>query len=104
MIRDEKYTIELDLDRDRIKTVLETTYKTCVDMLGIKFNISVEDFVSQVNKYIDSNRVTIPVTIFLPSDKYPDLRIEVNLRKKSVIARMKNRKKRIFINRFLTKL
>jgi hypothetical protein len=73
-------------------------------MLDVEFHFTEEVFVSQIDKYLDSNRVTIPVTIALPSDKYPDLHIEVNLRKKSVIARMKNRKKRIYINRFLTQL
>ncbi len=104
MIPSEKYTIELDLDRDRIKTILSETYKTCVDMLAIEFDITEEAFVSQIDIYLDSNRVSLPVTIVLPSQKYPDLKIEVNLRKKSVIARMGNRKKRVFINRFLTKL
>ena len=104
MNQDVKYTIELDLDRDRIKTVLSETYRTCQDMLAIEHDITEEVFVSQIDKYLDSNRVTIPVTIDLPSQKYPDLRIEVDPRKKGVIARMRNRKKRIYINRFLTKL
>lgn len=104
MIQDEKYTINLDLDRDRIRTVLSETYKTCVDMLATEFNFTEEEFVSQIDKYLDSNRVSLPVTIDLPSNRYPDLHIDVNLRKKSVIARMKNRKKRIYINRFLTQL
>lgn len=104
MKEEEIYKIHLDLDKDRIRTVLSETYKTCQDMLNIEFDTSEKVFVAQIDKYLDSNRVTLPVTVYLPSLRYPDLRFDVNLRKKSIIARMKHRKKRIYINRFLTKL
>ena len=99
-----KNKIELDLDRDRIKLILSETYSICKDMLEVEFNTTVDDFVKQINVYLDSNRVTGSVLLSLPSRPYPELRIEVNLRKKSVIARMVNKKKRIFLNRVLTKL
>ena len=101
---DEKYKIELDLDRDRIKAVLTETYGICEDMLGVQFNITVDNFIEKVDVFLDSNRVSTPFLLNLPSQKYPELKIEVNPRKKSVIARMANRKKRIFLNRYLTKL
>lgn len=104
MIDDSNYKIELDLDRDRIKFVLKEAYRTCQDMLSIDFDMSLDTFVSQINKFLESNRVSLPVSLPLPSKKYPDLHIEIDLRQKSVIARMSNRKKRIYINRFLTKL
>jgi len=100
----DKNKIELDLDRDRIKLILLETYSICKDMLEVEFNTTVDDFVKQINVYLDSNRVTGSVLLSLPSRPYPEMRIEVNLRKKSVIARMVNKKKRIFLNRVLTKL
>lgn len=103
-MRNEEYKIELDLDRDRIKSVLTEVYSICEDMLGVEFNISVEEFVEKVNVFLDSNRVSTPFQLNLPSRQYPELKIEVDPRKKSVIARMANRKKRIFLNRYLTKL
>ena len=100
----EHYKIELDLDRDRIKSILSEVYLTCKDILSVTFNITSEEFISQIDKFLNSNRVSISVLIPLPSDKYPDLKIEVNLRNKKVIARMSNRVKRILINRYITKL
>jgi hypothetical protein len=73
-------------------------------MLQIEFNITAEQFVSKIDPYLDSNRISIPVTLDLPSRKYPELKIEVNLRRKSVIARMYNKVVRVNLNRYLTKL
>lgn len=98
------YKIELDLDRNRIKSILSEVYQTCKDILDVTFSFTSEEFVSQINKFLDSNRVSTSVLIPLPSDKYPNLKIEVNLRNKNVIARMSNKKKRILINRYITKL
>jgi len=103
-MKNEEYKIELDLDKDRIKSVLSETYSICEDMLGVSFNITVEEFVKKIKIFLDSNRVSTPVLLNLPSRQYPELIIEVNPRKKSVIARMANKKKRIFLNRYLTKL
>jgi len=100
----EHYKIELDLDRDRIKSILSEVYLTCKDILSVTFNITSEEFISQIDKFLNSNRVSISVLIPLPSDKFPDLKIEVNLKNKKVIARMSNRVKRILINRYITKL
>jgi hypothetical protein len=100
----EKYEIFLDLDRDRIKTVLLETYSVCKDTLETDFLITAEQFQSKINPYLDSNRISIPVSLSLPSRKYPELMIEVSLRNKSVIARMHNRDMRIHLNRYLTQL
>jgi len=100
----EHYKIELDLDRDRIKSILSEVYLTCKDILSVTFNITSEEFISQIDKFLNSNRVSISVLIPLPSDKFLDLKIEVNLKNKKVIARMSNRVKRILINRYITKL
>lgn len=104
MIQDENYKIELDLDRDRIKSILLETYHICEDMLEVSFLITAEEFVSKIDPFLNSNRITSSVLIHLPSEKYNDLNIEVNFRKKSIIARMSNRTKRILLNRYLTKL
>jgi hypothetical protein len=104
MVKTEKYSINVDLDRDRIKSILLETYNVCGETLETEFNITAEDFASKVNSYLDSNRVSTPVSIFLPSKNYPELRIDVNLRQKKIIARLGNRKKQVLLNRYLTKL
>jgi len=94
----------LGIDRNRIKTVLREAYSACQEALGTEFNISEDDFVSKIDPYLECNRISTPVQLSLPSRNYPELIIEVNLRKKGVIARMSNRDKRIFLNRYLTVL
>lgn len=98
---EETNQIRLGLDHERIKDVLGEAYKSCSEMLGVEFLISSDQFVAMINPYIESNRVSIPVTLSLPSKQYPELKIEVNLRQKSVFARMMNRKKQAYLNKFL---
>lgn len=96
--------LHIDLDRTRIRDVLSEAYNICKDVLGFDFDINQDDFVSQINPYLDSNRVTIPVQLRLPSKQYPMMVIEANLRKRGVFARLPNRDKQILVNRYLTKL
>ena len=91
----------LDLNRDRIKEVLLETYDICQNQLDVEFTILREDFAAKINPYLDSNRVSIPVFISLPSHKFPELVIEVNLRRKGVFARMGHRKKQAELNYYL---
>ena len=96
--------IELDLDRERIKAILKEAYSVSKDILETEFTLTYEEFVSKIKPYLDSNRISSIVSLSLPSRKYPELIIEVNIRRKKLIARMKNDKLRIELNRFLTKL
>jgi hypothetical protein len=96
--------IVLDLDKTRIKDILKEAHKGCVDLLGTDFNLTPEEFASQIDIYLDSNRVSIPVLIPLPSRKYPELKIEVNLRRKKVFARMASKSKQALLNYFLKTL
>jgi hypothetical protein len=100
----EKYKIQLDLDRNRIRTILGEAYSVCKDTLETEFDISCDEFVSKIDPFLESNRVSTRVRLNLPSYKYPELFIEVDIRKKKLIARMAQDRMRIHLNRFLTKL
>jgi hypothetical protein len=71
-------------------------------MLGMTSSITENEFVEKINPYLDSNRVYGIVQLFLPSKEYPELRIDVNIRRKSVFARMANLKLQAHVNRYLT--
>lgn len=95
----------LDIDRDRVKAILAEAYQNCSDVLGVEFGLTQEQFVARINVFLESNRVaSVPIPINLPSKRYPELIIEVNIQKKSVIARMVNKKLQAHLNRFLTSL
>lgn len=100
--------IDVDLNRDRIKTVLKEAYSVGQELLAVSFDISADAFVSQIEPYLGSNRVTLPVFLSLPSKRYPDLKIEVNLRRAKVFARIpshaRNHPKQVLLNRYLKNL
>jgi len=100
----EVYSIQLNLDRNRIKTVLSEAYDECGTILETDFIVSKKDFLEKADLFLSTNRVSTPITLQLPSKKYPELRLEVDPRKKSIIARMHNIYKRVLLNRYLTKL
>lgn len=95
----------VDIDRDRIRTILLETYRTTRDVLGIEIEIAEEEFVRQVEPYLESNRISLPVFLGLPNQKYPGLQIEVNLRRAKVFARIPSHRrvhpKQAFLNRYL---
>jgi hypothetical protein len=94
----------LDLDRNRIRTILQEAYIISKDFLGVDFSITADEFVSKINPYLDSNRVTIPVSLELPCKKFPGMRIEVDFRKKSVFARVHPPSKQANLNHMLKAL
>lgn len=101
MMREPDDKFVLDLDRDRIKTVVLEAYNISRDFLSVEFLITAEEFISRLNPYLDSNRITIPIFLDLPSKKYPGMRLEVDLRKKSVFARFHPPKKQAILNHML---
>jgi hypothetical protein len=100
----EPYTIFLDVDRTRIRDILKEAYRTCQEILKVEFFISMEDFVAQIEPFLSSNRVSTAIHLHLPSSRYPEMLVEVSIRKKSVIIRMNDRNKRIYLNRVLSNL
>lgn len=101
-------SVYVDIDRERIRTILLETYNTVRDVLSIDIEISGDDFVQQVSPYLDSHRVSLPVFLDLPNQKYPGMKIEVNLRRAKVFARIPSRRrvhpKQAFLNRYLKAL
>jgi len=100
--------INLDFDKNRIKSVLSETYKAASELLDTSFDISSEEFISRIDPYIESNRTSIPVHIDLPSRQFPGLKIEVDLRRAKVFARIPSRSrvhpKQALLNYFLKTL
>jgi len=103
-LRDSEYKIILDLDLDRIRTIMHEAYKACADMLQVEFTITEDEFVARAEPFLTSNRISTAFPIRLPSKKYPEMVIEVNPRRKSVFARMVNAKKQAYLNYFLNAL
>lgn len=104
MDRSEVYKVEIDLDRDRIKTVLSESYEVCSNFLGVDFLISKEQFVSKIDPYLDCNRVSIPVFVDLPNNPYPGMRLEVDLRRQKIKVWMFPKKKQAILNQYLKAL
>lgn len=100
--------ILLDINRDRIITVLRESFRICQDILVTSFDITEDQFVSRIQPYLDSNRVSLPVSLDLPCREYPGLKIEVNLRRAKVFARIpsyvRNHPKQVLLNRYLKAL
>ena len=96
--------IKLDLDQDRIRTILKEAYEVCKDLLEADFYLTREEFVAKIDPYLNSNRISTVVGLHLQSYKYPELVIEVDLRRKKMISRLANKKVQVHLNRFLTKL
>lgn len=100
--------IRFDLDWDRIRSVLREAYRTVETVLETNVSLTEDEFVSRINPYEESNRVSVPVTMSLPTHKYPQLSVEVDLRRGKVFARIPSRRrnhpKQVLLNRYLRSL
>lgn len=96
--------ITLDIDSDRIRTVLREAYASLEDMLSPGFDITADEFVARVDPYLACNRVSIPVTVRLPCRKYPELQIIVDIRRRGILAKFRNPKIQADVNRYLKTL
>ena len=93
--------IVLDLNRDRIRTVLSEAYRTIKDYLDVDFLYSQQEFVSKIEPYLQSNRVTIPVALDLPSSRYPGTKVIINLRRQRVSVKIHPPSKQATLNHLL---
>lgn len=97
--------IYIDIDRDRIRSILFEAYDSIGDLLGgVTFNITKEEFLAQIEPFLQSNRVSLPVALPLPSKRYPMLRIEVDLRRCKLFARVHPKSKQAHLNYYLKAL
>jgi hypothetical protein len=99
---DDKFVI--DLDRDRIRTVVREAYNISKEFLVTDFSITVDEFVGKLSPYLDSNRVTIPISLELPSKKYPGMRLDIDFRRRKVFARIHPPSKQATLNHMLKAL
>ncbi len=100
----EIYKIELDLDRDRIRTVLSEAYEICKDFLEVTPDVEKDQFVSQIDPFLNSNRVSIPVLIELPMKGYPGMKVEIDLRRRKAKVWMFPKSKQATLNHMLKAL
>ena len=103
-MREPDNKIFLDLDRDRIKTVIREAYKISREFLETDFLVTADQFVSGIDPYLESNRVSLPVQLSLPSKKYGEMRLDVDLRRKKVFARLHPSGKQAQLNHILKTL
>ncbi len=76
----------LPMDNARLNDVVSLAYDFIVDYCGEVFKQ--KDFVlAELNKVLASGRVSVPIQIPIGTRHAPDLRLEVDLRKKKVISR-----------------
>jgi hypothetical protein len=100
----EEYKIELDLDRDRIRTVLSESYEICKSFLCVNFEIERDQFVSRIDPFLASNRVSIPIQLNLPCRNFPGMKIEIDLRRRKSKVWMFPKNKQAILNHMLKAL
>lgn len=95
---DEHHRIVLDLDRDRLRTVLREAHRICRDTLGEEPLVPEERFVEKLEPYLASNRVSRLVTLAMPIRGHEETLLELDLRSCSAMVRMANKKTQARLN------
>jgi hypothetical protein len=104
-IRDGEESIRIDLDTDRIKEIVDLSYDFVQDFLGVELNKTKEQIMSDLQRVLDSHRVTTQFTLDFSSVKMDDFQLRVDPRRREVLGITKRfKKKKNQINAFLRNL
>lgn len=93
--------IKLDLDRDRIKAIVEEALRMIYEYVGGDFLISKDEIMDRVSTILENGMVSSQFFLKLGSTKIPDLELRVDPIKKKVLCKSTFRKRVTEINYFM---
>lgn len=102
MIRDELPPISVDIDKDRIREIVEEALRMMHEYLQEKvFGKTDEQILAQLEEVIGSNRVTTQFFLTIGSIRIPDLELRVDPIRKQVLCKSGFKKKVAKLNHFI---
>lgn len=79
--------IYLDIDRDRLRSIVGMAYDLVVEELALgSLNRPKDVVLSDLSKIIDGSRVSVPFFLDLSSPKASDLMVRVDTRRREVLC------------------
>jgi len=100
--REEK--IQVDLDLDRIKTIILEAMRMIHEYLGGEFGRTDEEVLEHVMKVLRTGKVTTKQFVTLGSRKIPDLTLRVDPVRREVLCQSALKKRAAELNHFLSTL
>lgn len=102
MIRDELPPISVDINKERIREIVEEALKMMHEYLQEKvFGRTDEQILAQLEDVISSNKVTTQIFLTIGSIRIPDLVLRVDPIRKQVLCKSTFKKKVAKLNHFI---
>lgn len=101
MIPREQNPIRVDINKERIREIVDESLRMLHEYLGGKFARTDEQIKESLERILASNMITTQFVLELGSDKIPDMVLRVDPVRREVLCKSSFRKKVAKLNQFL---
>jgi hypothetical protein len=93
--------IQLDIDRDRLREIVEEALRMIYEYNGGEYVYTKDDVMKELELFLENGQISTQFFLKIGSKKIPDMLLRVDPRRKKVLGISKFRKKIAQINYFL---
>ena len=93
--------IQLDIDRDRLREIVEEALRMIYEYLEGEYVYTKEDVMKELELFLENGQISTQFFLKIGSKKIPDMLLRVDPRRKKVLGISKFKKKIAQINYFL---
>lgn len=101
MIREYEPKPQVDIDKDRIRDIVEEAIRMIHEYLGGEFKYTKSDILEALEKILSTEKITTQFFLNIGSLKIPDLVLRVDPIKRKVLCKSSFRKKVGKLNHFM---
>jgi len=96
-----KIKIDLDIDKDRIREVVEEALRMIYEYLGGEYVLTKKDILKELELFLGNGQISTHFFLKLGSKRIPDLLLRVDPRRRKVLCISSLKKRAAHINYFL---
>lgn len=93
--------IDLDIDKDRIREVVEEALRMIYEYIGGEYAFTRDDVFRELELFLNNGQISTQFFLKLGSKKIPDLLLRVDPRRRKVLCTSSLKKRAAHINYFL---
>jgi len=101
MLQAPQSKIQLDIDKDRLREIVEEALRMIYEYVEGDFIYTKEDVLKELELFLESGQISTQFFLRIGSSKIPDMQLRVDPRRRKVLGISKFKKKIAQINHFL---
>jgi hypothetical protein len=103
-MEDSKIKIDLDIDKDRIREIVDEALTMIYEYVGGDYTVTREDVLKELELFLSNGQISTHFFLRLGCKKIPDLLLRIDPRRRKVLCTSSLKKRAAHINYFLRAL